>query len=135
MSYLVSLLEGPAYLVVAGLALTSVNYKIAVETLQERFGSQEVIISAHMDALLKLPGASTNPDTKKLREIYDKVEQHVCGLVAVGIESQQYGKLLVPILMNKIPQELQLIITRKLGKEFGCITKGFQGRAGGQKDV
>ena len=28
------------------------------------------------------------------REIYDIVEQDVCGLVAVGIESQQYGKLL-----------------------------------------
>ena len=33
-----------------------------------------------MDAFLKLPGASTNPDTKKLRELYDKVKQHVRGL-------------------------------------------------------
>ncbi len=117
MSYFVSLLEGPAYSVVARLALISANYKIAVETLQERFSSQEVIISAHMDALLQLSGASTNPDTRKIREIYNKLEQHVHGLVAVGIKSQQYGKLLVPILINKIPQELQLIMTRKLGKE------------------
>ncbi len=101
MSYFVSPLEGPAYSVVARLALTSANYKIAVETLQERFSSQEVIISTHMDALLQLSGASTNPDTRKIREIYNKLEQHVRGLVAVGIKSQQYGKLLVPILINK----------------------------------
>ena len=117
MSYLVSLLEGPAYLAVAGLSLTNANYKTAVDTLKERFGCEEVVISAHMDTLLKLPGANTNSDTKKLRGIYDEVEQHVRGLKAVGISSKQYGKLLVPILMNKIPQELQLIITRKLGKE------------------
>ncbi|CAB3989185.1 Hypothetical predicted protein [Paramuricea clavata] len=117
MSYLVSLLEGPAYSAVAGLSLTSANYKTEVDTLKERFGCEEVVISAHMDALLKLPGANTNSDTKKLRGIYDEVEQHVRGLKAVGISSKQYGKLLVPILMNKIPQELQLIITRKLGKE------------------
>ena len=88
-----------------------------MDTLKERFDCEEVVISAHMDALLKLPGANTNSDTKKLRGIYDEVEQHVRGLKAVGISSKQYGKLLVPILMNKIPQELQLIITRKLGKE------------------
>jgi hypothetical protein len=117
MSYLVSLLEGPAYSAVAGLSLTSANYKTAVDTLKERFGYDEVVLSAHMDALLKLPGANTNSDAKKLRGIYDEVEQHVRGLKAVGISSKQYGKLLLPILMNKIPQELQLIITRKLGKE------------------
>ncbi|CAB3993299.1 Hypothetical predicted protein, partial [Paramuricea clavata] len=117
MSNLISLLEGPAYSAVAGLSLTSANYKSAVDTLKERFGCEEVVISAHMDAPLKLPGANTNSDTKKLRRIYDEVQQHVRGLKAVGISSKQYGKLLVPILMNKIPQELQLKITRKLGKE------------------
>ena len=115
MSYLVSLLEGPAYSAVTGLSLTSANYQTAVDSSKERFSCEEVVISAHMDALLKLPGANTNSDTKKLRGIYDEVEQHVCGLKAVGISSKQCGKLLVPILMNKIPQELQLIITRKLG--------------------
>ncbi|CAB4004829.1 Hypothetical predicted protein, partial [Paramuricea clavata] len=70
MSYLVSLLEGPAY---------RANYKTAVDTLKERFGCEEVVISAHMDALLKLPGANTNSDTKKLRGIYDEVEQHEIG--------------------------------------------------------
>jgi hypothetical protein len=45
MSYSVSLLKGSAY---------SANYKAAVDTLKERFGCKEVVISAHMDALLKL---------------------------------------------------------------------------------
>jgi hypothetical protein len=58
-------------------------------------------------------------DTKKLRGIYDEVEQHVRGLKAVGISSKQYCKLFVPILMNKIPQVLQLIITRKLERKTG----------------
>ena len=129
MSYLVSLLEGPAYPAVTGISLTSANYKTAVDTSKERFGCEEVVISAHMDALLKLPGANTNSDTKKLRGIYDEVEQHVRGLKAVGISSKQCGKLLVPILMNEIPQELQLIITRKLGKKkwgLGALQNAFK---------
>ncbi len=54
MNYLISLLEGPAYRNVAGLDLTEGNHKNASETLQDRFGNKQKLISAHMQALMQL---------------------------------------------------------------------------------
>ena len=59
--HLKSLLDGPAARVVQGLTLTSANYKHARELLEDRYGRTQVIISAHMDNLLKLnPCTSEN---------------------------------------------------------------------------
>ena len=38
----------------AGLPLTTGNCKAAVDLLQESFGNKQVIISSHMNALLKI---------------------------------------------------------------------------------
>lgn len=40
-------------------------------------------------------------DVKKMRQIYDKVEIHVRGLQALGVGTEQYGTLLIPIMMSK----------------------------------
>ena len=65
-----------------------------------------------MEALLQLPAVTVITDIKRIRMIYDKVEANVRGLEALGIASDTYGSLLVPVLMNKLPEELRLIITR-----------------------
>ena len=48
-----------------------------------------------------------------LRRLYDKTEIHIRGFQALGLEAQQYGSLLVPVLLSKVPQELRLIISRE----------------------
>ena len=53
-NYLNSLLEGNAARTVQGLTLTSSNYNATVEMLQERYGKPQIIISAHMDEILKI---------------------------------------------------------------------------------
>ena len=54
LSYLMSLLEGPAYNVIPGLDLTVENYKHAVDTLKSRFGNKQKIFDAYIQELLKL---------------------------------------------------------------------------------
>ena len=54
-SYLTGDLEGPAADCVRCFSLTSKNYIEARKLLEERFGNTQVIISAHMNVLLKLP--------------------------------------------------------------------------------
>ena len=67
-----------------------------------------------MDNLLKLPVVSSVNDVKVIRQlIYGKTENHIRGLQALGIETQQYGSLLVPVLLSKVPQELRWIISRE----------------------
>ena len=63
--------------------------------------------------MLKLNSVSTMADIKKIRQIYDQVEIHVRGLQAQGVDSAQYGKLLIPIMMAKIPEDLRLILSRQ----------------------
>ena len=67
------------------------------------------VISAHMEELLKLP-ACTGEKTSQLRHIYDKVQVNMRGLEALGVESEQYGSFLVPVIMAKLPSQVRLQI-------------------------
>ena len=80
-----------------------------VELLKERFGKPQQIIAAHMDELLKIP-AYTN-------ERPAKINIHIRGLTSLEINLEQYGSLLIPVIMTKISSELRLRIARQSGSE------------------
>ena len=76
-----------------------------------------------MEALLKLNSVSVTVDIKKIRQVYDEVEIYMRGLQVQGVDSAQYGTVLIPIMIAKIPEDLRLILSRqfsganwKLGK-------------------
>ncbi|XP_068707347.1 uncharacterized protein [Montipora foliosa] len=56
-------------------------------------------------------------ETKRLRELFDKIKINIRGLNALGVESRSFGNLLVPVVMEKIPSELRLVVSRKFGSE------------------
>ena len=69
-SYLKSLLEGPAYSTVAGLALTSRNYEKAIDLLKTRYGQGQVIINSHMEHLLNLQAVTDGRErTEKIKKV------------------------------------------------------------------
>ena len=110
-NYLNSLLEGPVARAVQGLTLTGANYDSAIELLKSRFGKPQQVISADMDELMHLPNC--NPDKSSLpRFVYDKVSIHVRGSESLGVSSKEYGSLLIPIVMTKLPNDLQMWIAR-----------------------
>ena len=111
-NYRISLLEGAAYQAVQGLTITEDNYNSAIELLHERFGKPQQIISAHMDELLKIQGCNDSDRHSSLRYVYDKITVHIRGLASLGVDSAQYGSLLIPIVMAKVPSELRLRIAR-----------------------
>ena len=86
------------------------NYKEASEILTDRFGNKQIIISSHMEALLKLQPVNAMSNVKGIRAVLDNLEIQVRGLQALGIDSAQYGALLIPIFMEKLPEELPLIV-------------------------
>lgn len=93
--------------------MTEANYHSAIDILQERFGRPQQIISAHMEELLKLPNCSSSERSTSLRFIYDKVSVHVRGLSSLGVASDQYGGLLIPVIMSKLPNEVRMRIARE----------------------
>ncbi len=114
-NYLRSLLQGPALDAVAGLTLTAANYGEAVEVLNKRFGNKQRIIDKHMDVLLSLDAVSSDTNLKALRRLYDTIEAQVRGLKSMGVTPETYGSLLSSVVLSKIPSEIRLIISRKIG--------------------
>ena len=47
----------------------------------------------------------------------DSIESHVKSLGSLGVPSASYGRLLSSILMNKLPHELRVIVSRKVSDE------------------
>ena len=123
LNYLRSYLEGPAAATITGLALTKENYKIAVDLLRNRYGNKQVIISSHMDLLLKLSRVTLASDIKRVRDVYDKTEINVRSLQALRIKSEMYGSLLIPVMMEKIPEKFRLVVSRKMKSDTWDINE------------
>ena len=116
-NYLTSLLESTAVKAITGLTLTLVNYDKAIATPKKRFGNPQLIVNQHMEALLYVAAVSTHHDVKGLRRLHDSVEAHVCGLRALGVPPDSYGGLLTSVLVNKLPPEIRLIVSRAMTGE------------------
>ena len=81
-TYLRSYLTGDALRLQAGLALTSSNYRVALELLERRFGTKQVIINSHMEFLYKLPVIRSSEDVRSIRDFHDKIEMNLRSLHA-----------------------------------------------------
>ena len=100
-THLKSLLDGPAARFVQGLTLMSENYEHARELLEDRYGRTQVIISAHIDNLLKLNSCPSDKP-HQLRNLYHEIIQ-IRGLEASGVKTATYGQFLISVIMSKLP--------------------------------
>ena len=122
-NYLRSLLQGPALDAVSRLTLTAANYKEAVSILEKRFGNKQQIVAKHMEMILNIDPVTSTYNLKALRQLYNAVKSHVRGLKLLGVSSDSYGSLLSSVLLTKLPQELRLIISRKVGGDDWKLDK------------
>ena len=82
-----------------------------------------------MNSLIKLPSVTTMSDIRKVRSVFYQIESRVRGLQGLEVTSESYGNLLIQIMLNKIPEELKLIISRKFEKDdwnLDRLLKEFQ---------
>ena len=111
MTYLEGLLREDVLRAVEGLSIGRDNYQNALDILEERFGTKNIIVSSVMDTLVSLTRVRDN-DLKSLRKLYDSLEIGIRNLENMEILPESYGNLLVPIVKKKLPPELNLIINR-----------------------
>jgi len=95
------------------LTLSAANYAEAVDILKKRFGDQQLIISRHMETLLNTDIVTSDHNVRGLRRLYDNVESHMRSLKALGVNPDAYGTMLSSVLLNKLPPELRLIVSRR----------------------
>ena len=110
MNYLKGYLKGEAARAVSGLPLTDENYQKAVELLKDRFGRNQILINAYMETLIKINVPSS--DVKRLRTFYDTCESYIRGLESLGVVTDTFGSLLIPVLLKKLPEEVRRITLR-----------------------
>ena len=90
------------------------NYTTRRSTLFK--GCLDVKVDKHRDALLQVEAVVSSQNTRALRRLFDNISCHVRSLTSLGVESKSYGNLLCSVLLNKIPAELQLIVSRKVSE-------------------
>ena len=115
-TYLISVLKNEAKCSIQNLALKESNYEIAITLLQDRYGRKETIIASHIDSLLKIV-IPTNLQTVELWDVLDSITSNIRALENLGINGEQYGVLLTPIILSRMPQELRMEWARESGHE------------------
>ena len=77
---------------------------------ERHFGRNQVLINAHMESLSNISAPSA--DVQQLRKFYDSCESNIRALETLGVQTDSYGSLLIPILLKKLPGQLRCTIFR-----------------------
>ena len=109
-NYLLSYLQKNALHTISGMPATNANYKKALDLLRYRFGNPQKIISAHINELLKLKQITSDCDVKAIWLFYDNTENHVRTLDGLGINTEEFGALLAPAIIERLTHQSKLII-------------------------
>ena len=54
----------------------------------------------------------SSADVQQLRTFHDSCESNICALETLGVQTDSYGSLLIPILLKKLPEQLRCTIFR-----------------------
>lgn len=106
-TYLRSLLKGDAKATVQGLSLSKEHYSVACDLLKSRFGRKERIIFTHVQELLNI-NVPKQAKVSVLWTMYNDLQAHVRSLEALGVSGTQYGIILTPLILSRLPSDLRL---------------------------
>ena len=96
-----------------GLTLNSENYKEALEILIDRYVNPQILMSAHMETLLKINKVKNMENLSALRKLYNDIENCIWNLKSLRRESSTFDYLLILLFKEKISDELNVIICQK----------------------
>ena len=86
---------------------------MALDLLEKRFGDKQSLVSTHMAKLMKLSAISSVSNTVGMRTLYDELLAQVRNLESLGLNKENYGPMLLPVLMHKLPEEIGIAISRE----------------------
>ena len=101
------------------LSLTNDNYDEALKLLKNRFGTNQMIISAHMNPLLKISTVKKNEDVKTLQKFYDDAESHFRISSTLRIQMESYGT----IMSEKLSLEVKLVTASNIKADTWDLAK------------
>ena len=117
-TYLKASLTGKAAETIAGLPLTSANYDSAWRLLKKQFGDKQRLIANFMNKLVKISSVAESRDVARLRGLLGQVEVIIRGLQSFSVDESTFGSLLIPILLEKLPEDIKLQVTLLISSEI-----------------
>ena len=76
-----------------------------------------------MNELLNMKKVERDRDLQGLRRFYDDIESHVRSLRSLDVDDDNYGSLLAPIIMERLPHQFKLTISRQVGDDTWDLTQ------------
>ena len=68
-----------------------------------------------MKVLLQLPKLNSD-SISRLSSFYNTIESKICSLLTMGLNPSHYGPIYMPVILERLPDAVKLLITRNLGK-------------------
>ena len=106
-TYLRSLLDGEAKQAIEGLSIINDHYKTACSILKERYRHNERIICIHIQELLNI-SIPSKCRLSMLWSLNDTLQAHMRTLDSLRIKGDQYGIILTPLVLSRLPVEMRL---------------------------
>ena len=103
---------------ISGLSLSSANYFEAIELLKQRFENPQMLINVYMKRFVQLRVIKNNNGVFGLKKLYDQVKSSVRNLKSLHMDTSGSGVLLVPLLIGKLPFNLQQNIAKKIENDI-----------------
>ncbi|GFU68555.1 uncharacterized protein TNCV_3064791 [Trichonephila clavipes] len=87
--------------------ITNENYPLAIESLVERYGRNELLIDFYVRELLKLVlNNATKKKQDSLSGLYNKLSTQLQAISSLGITTDQCGIILYPLVESALPTHL-----------------------------
>ena len=107
-------LTGVAAAAIDGLPLDRGEYETALELLGRRFGNRQAIIDRHLEDLTRLPPVRReDSEAEDVCLFLDCALQNVRSLSALGTHSSSYRGMLLPLILERIPNSLRVMWYRR----------------------
>ena len=106
--YLRSFLDEPARRVISDLSLTDAEYDSAVEILMIRFPKPSLIKRALINDIMSLNPVFNKRNVGRLIHLLDDIQSHFRGLEALIVDKETYSSIVVPVLMDKLPESIRI---------------------------
>ena len=80
--------------------------------LHKRYGKTSVLKRAHTNELINLQPVFNEKSVGRLRELHDRIETQFRGLEALKVDKQSSSSVVVPVLMDKVPEIIRQNMVR-----------------------
>ena len=104
------------------LALTNYNHLKAKDLLDDRFENLQLIITSHMNRLLKLKRINSDRDINAVRKFYNEIRSNIRSLESFGIDLKTRAP---SIGMERLLHQKKLTVSRNLKEGLWDLSKNL----------